>query len=145
MTDFTKGIIDICGYEITTTTTPEDIEKNLNGKWCSYNITTDKVGKFIRFKNIELYGKNIYKIKLYFYNNNLKEIDFSINYDEAKCVKDYFECDCRWLKSILGEPTKKGATFVDYIYSNFYISAYYVECNGRQGEDNKLVMRFERV
>ena len=133
------------GIEITPNTTPEDVEKHLKDKWDFYALSSKKTRRLYCFKGVVLYEKIFYSVDLTFYNDKLDDVQFFINYDEAKTIRDYFEYDCKWLKSILGEPTQKGENFVDYIYDKFYISAYHIECDGRQGEDNKLVMRFERI
>lgn len=134
MTDLTKGIIDINGFEISAKTTPKEVLNNLANTWVFKIVSEDGSDAFFRFENIKVLGRT-FKIKVTFLHGELKSVRLDYTEHAGLPFKTLFTMDCEWLREILGNPTEIGSNGVVYKFDSVQIGVTNFESDGRCGAD----------
>ena len=143
MTDLSKGIIVINGFEINKDTTPLEVKEHLKDLYIFHNVTPSGKSESFVFRNVHI-NNRIFSIKLYFYLNALESIRFNYTNEECYSFEQLFEQDRLWLKDILGEPSVSGKFGNVYIYSNHRVGVTYQPNDGRCGTDEFIDLNYER-
>lgn len=134
MTDLTKGIIEINGFEINPETQSYEIEKLLAEKITSNMFTKSKKGQGIFFENIPILGRN-FNLDLFFYLGKLDNIRLDYTNEECLSFEELFVTDCQWLRDILGEPAQTGTNGVVYQFGSVQVGVTNLASDGRSGPD----------
>ena len=143
MTDLSRGIIEINGFDIDKDTTPFEIKERLKDLCVYHNITPSGKSESFVFHNVHI-NNRIFSIKLYFYLNMLESIRFDYTNTECYSFEQLFEQDRLWLKDILGEPSESGKFGSVYRYSNHTVGVTYQLNDGRCGTDEFIDMYYEQ-
>lgn len=143
MTDLSKGVFEIDGFEINSETTPSEIKKRLKERYIYHNITPSGKSESFIFHNVNI-NNRVFSIKLYFYLKSLQNIRLDFMNSECYSFEQLFEQDLLWLKAILGEPTESGKFGSIYQYHKYKIGVTYRPNDGRCGADEFIDINYER-
>lgn len=141
MTDLTKGIIDILGFEITPNTQAHEIEKALADKMDANLFSKNKKVQGIYFKNISILERT-FNVDISFWDGKLKSIRLDYADHVGLPFETIYKADCEWLKSILGEPTQTGSNGIVYKFDSIQVGATNWESDGRSGPDEYIQISY---
>lgn len=142
MTDLSKGIIEIDGFEISSRTTSSDIIENL--KNLNANRVMSKSGnvEIFTFKNVELLNGR-FNVDATFIGKKIKHIKLFSHYDTNLSYEERFESDCKWLKSVLGEPHDVLTHTNSYYFNGLHIYSFIERDFSRNPADTHICCSYE--
>ena len=143
MTDLSKGIIEINGFEITKDTTPLEIKNELSFMIKNHVHLDDGEIDLFRFSKIKILDR-YFNVKTYFVSGKLSQIRLDSLNGESASFEVLFERDCEWIKTILGEASISGKNGVVYAFDKFQIGVTYQPNDGRCGTDEFIDLHYER-
>lgn len=143
MTDLSKGIIEIEGFEISASTTSNDIEENLKDA-CAFSVKS-KNGRceIFVFKKVFILD-NCFDIDITFIGQKLSDIRLTSNYSANFSYEERFVADCEWLKSILGEPTETNDDGNSYYFENIHLYSFIQRDLSRNPAETFIVCKYGR-
>ena len=104
MTDLTKGIIEINGFEIGPNATSDDIKTKLDGIYVNRAVSKSGNVEVFSFKNIYLINRK-FDIDVTFIDEKISTIELFSYHAEHLSYDERHKDDCYWLESILGTPS----------------------------------------
>ena len=143
MTDLSKGIIEINGFDIDKDTTPLEIKNKLSSIIKNHVHLDDGEVDLFRFSKIKILSRS-FNIKIYFVSGKLSQIRLDSPNEDCASFETLFERDCEWIKNILGEASILGKNGVVYAFDKFQISVTYRQNDGRCGTDEFINLHYER-
>ena len=141
MTDLSKGIIDVFGFEITRNTQPNEIEVALGDKIDANLCNKSKTVQGIYFKNVSILDR-MYNLDVSFWDGKLKSIKLVCTSETYPSYEERFSADCKWFKSVLGEPTEEGKYGIVYEFEFVHVGASWWESDGRSGPDEYISISY---
>ena len=123
MTDLSKGIIEIEGFEIHSSTMSAELNNRL-GVLCHQHAVSKsgKVEIFI-FKKVNILNR-CFDADVTFIRQRLSEITLYSYYDNDLSYEGRFQADCEWLKNLLGEPMSVSDEDNTYYYDGLRIYSF---------------------
>lgn len=143
MTDLTKGIIEIDGFEISKDTKPSEIKKLLNGRFDYHNVTPSGKSESFMFHNVCI-NNRLFSVNLYFYLGVLEDLRLNYMNEEGCSYERIFEQDCLWLKNNLGEPSKINEDGNSYYYNGLHIYSFIQRDLSRNPAEAYIVCKYSR-
>lgn len=143
MTDLSKGILEIDGFEIDKDTMPLEIKRKLSSIIKNHVHLDDGEIDLIRFSKIKILDR-YFNIKTYFISGKLSQIRLDSLNEEGISFEELFERDCEWIKNILGEASASGKNGVVYVFDKYQIGVTYQPNDGRCGTDEFINLNYER-
>lgn len=142
MTDLSKGIVEINGFEIASDTTSFDIKSNLEGIYT--NCATSKSGKveIFTFKDVNLLGRR-FDVDITFIRQKISDITLYSCFADNVSYDDRFNDDCEWLKNILGEPHDVLNHTNSYHYNGVHIYSFIERDLSRNPADTHITCNYE--
>lgn len=143
MTDLSKGIIEINGYEISANTTPQQIELALSDVISFNAITKNKKGQGICLKNIFIYGRK-FDMDLFFHLGKIDNAKLVAYNDSNLSYEERFIADCEWLKNIFGEPSEINEDGNSYYFEDIHIYSFIQRDLSRNPAETFIVCKYGR-
>lgn len=143
MTDLSKGVLDIDGFEIDKDTTPSEIKNELSPIIKNHVHLDDSEIDLIRFSKIKILDR-YFNIKIYFISGKLSQIRLDSLNEECISFEELFKRDREWIKDILGEASASGKNGVAYVFDKYQIGVTYQPNDGRCGTDEFIDLNYER-
>lgn len=143
MTDLSKGIIEVDGFEINSNTSSFELINEKKDNCAFYTITNDGNCELFRFENVEVFNK-LFKVKITFIKQKLSEIKMFSYFDKPVSYEERFQADCAWLKDNLGEPSKINEDGNSYYYDGLHIYSFIQRDLSRNPAETYIVCKYSR-